>query len=179
MVNIPLNDIEVRAFDAGTLNVGLDYTVLNDALTLNPTGTNLETLTLPYSFKVKAIHPIRLTDNELQLTQATTEGGLFAAVSITETITSLDGEELGMKMVGQNNLGLMELDDIAEFSSQEEISVNTEISLNAMSFGPNNLAVAKIENFKQTFSQTQVPEPNTLLGILVFGGFGLAIKHKQ
>lgn len=113
MVNIPLNDIEVRAFDAGTLNVGLDYKVLNDALTLNPTGTNLETLGLPYSFKVKAIHPIRLTDNELQLTQATTEGGVVAAVSIIETINSPNGEELGMKMVAQNSQGLMELDDIS------------------------------------------------------------------
>lgn len=181
------NNIQVRAFDAGDLNVGLDYQVLNDALKLNPSGTSAgggqltQTLRIPYSFAVESFYPIRLTDNKLNLTQATTTGaaGTTASVTILERVTATSGEELGSKLVTQDRSGASIPNDIIQFPNQEVISVDTILELVARSASTTNRAVAQLTQFKQTFSQTQIPEPGTVLGLLAVGGLGLAMKRKQ
>jgi hypothetical protein len=41
------------------------------------------------------------------------------------------------------------------------------------------VGTSQITSFSQTFTQVVIPEPGTVVGLLVVGGLGLAMKRKQ
>lgn len=189
---IDYSNIQVSAFSSA-YNVGLQYDVKNNALLLNPSGEpgerTSQSMLTNYSFNLKSINSWLPTDNSLNLTNATTTvttvpGGAqpSSGVQIEEKVTDTNGNLIspqGSKLVEQNSAGINnQLTDQMTFPGQSEIVVNNTIQLNATSPATDKRGLAQVNEFRQTFSATQVPEPGALMGLLVFGGLCLTIKRQ-
>ena len=175
-------NITVAGYSDGSLNPGpgLDFTVLNDELTVTGDGIYAY-IDLMFSFRVTVLDPtLKITDSSLSITNALVTNAGDNGMWITETIgtspgTTDDLESMYVEFSWQDpsfgGTGIISnLNDSAVFAPQSEIWVTKNILVWATDANE----TASLTGFAQRFSQSPVgvPEPG-MLALLALGGIAL------
>jgi len=176
-VTDPKSNIQVSA--TGTYIPGvsgsatLNYTVLNNALTLAPSVLNVTWFAgISFDFDVTSAGYVPMVERKDALTSASTAGttsnmAMFNATSI---------------MGNQTATPTSPVTDIMPFPETTTYTAMNNLTLSARRTGTIMAPVpgtASVTSFSQTFTQVVIPEPGTVAGLLVAGGLGLAMKRRQ
>jgi hypothetical protein len=175
----PEGDIQVSA--TGTYIPGvsgsatLNYTVVNNALLLEPplpTGNAVSwSATVYFEFDVTSAQYVPIIEQTDKLTGASVVGptsGTTSYASFNNTTLSSD------------NMSMM-TDTMVISPPSTTVMIGNTLDLRARRIRtPTPLVgTSQITSFSQTFTQVVIPEPGTVVGLLVVGGLGLAMKRKQ
>ncbi|MBD2620802.1 PEP-CTERM sorting domain-containing protein [Microcystis flos-aquae FACHB-1344] len=177
----PASNIRVSA--TGTYIPGvsgsatLNYTVVNNALKLAPTlpaGNALSwSAVVDFTFDITSAEYVPITEQIDKLTGAAVVGptsGVTSYASFNSTTLVSDGTS-------------MMTDTIPLSPPMTTSMIGNTLDLRARRIRiPAASAVvgtSEITSFSQTFTQVVIPEPGTVVGLLVVGGLGLAMKRKQ
>lgn len=180
------SNIEVSAYDAGPLDVGLKYNILNNDFQIDNNNIGTQFLGLEYRFKVIPSAQFPLIGSTYSLTNATTSSGGsvpgLGAVVIAGALTSLTNGSSVNGIVSQSSYGSLPTDIVSPtalpLASKAGFLVDNNIAITTIS-SPTSKGTAKLKEFRQTFSQMQVPEPGTIVGLLAFGGLCLVMKRNK
>ena len=177
----PQGNIQVSA--TGTYIPGvsgsstLNYTVVNNALLIAPplpSGNAISwSATVYFEFDLMSAEYVPIIEQKDVLTDASVVGptsGTTSYASFNNTTLSSDG----MSMM---------TDTMPIAPPATTLMVANTLDLRARRVkSPAASAVvgtSNITRFSQTFTQVVIPEPGTVVGLLVVGGLGLAMKRKQ
>jgi hypothetical protein len=165
----PPSTLQVTAFGGpGPLSAGLTFTTTN-GWTVNSAATAFSN---SFLFDVVTPPSLALTKLKLELLQssstASTTGGFTGVTVSANTAVVSNG--------GGNIVPPVITSPLASLApSPSMINVNVMGSY----FAPSN-GSANVRKFQVTFGQRfTIPEPGTVVGLLVAGGLGLAMKRKQ
>jgi hypothetical protein len=142
-----------------------------------------QNFTAAFGYKVTAISPFvaGIVGAKLDLTNSTATGGSVNAVQILDGYTG----SFGTANNGVFDSNTMTPDVFTSSTSWTTASpVNVSTMLNGTAFGLNpplgtGPGTSNITQFRQTFSQATIPEPGTVVGLLVVSSLGLGMKRKQ
>jgi hypothetical protein len=175
----PDGDIQVSA--TGTYIPGasgsatLNYTVVNDALLLAPplpAGNAVSwSATVYFEFDVTSAQYVPIIEQTDELTGALVVGptsGTTSYASFNNTTLSSDN----MSMMTDTML-------ISPPSTTVMIGNTLDLRARRIRTPTPLVGTSQITSFSQTFTQVVIPEPGTVVGLLVVGGLGLAMKRKQ
>ena len=167
-VEIDCSLIDVTGDDADPLNIGLHFDANGQLSVFGPDSS----LDISFVFNVTVLDPdFLINGSSLEITETAFagEGGL---ITILETVSDSDGNEIDLMEAFVDNLFEDEilLDSLA-FDSLASVSVIKDILIQTDDFEDDS---AELVSFEQHFSQTKrgvdVPEPS----ILFLMGMGLA-----
>jgi len=167
-VEIDYSLIDVTGDDADPLNIGLHFDANGQLSVFGPDSS----LDISFVFDVTVLDPdFLINGSSLEITETAFagEGGL---ITILETVSDSDGNEIDLMEAFVDNLFEDEilLDSLA-FDSLASVSVIKDILIQTDDFEDDS---AELVSFEQHFSQTKrgvdVPEPS----ILFLMGMGLA-----
>jgi len=153
----------------------LNYTVVDDALLLAPplpTGNAVSwNATVYFEFDVTSAQYVPIIEQTDELTGALVVGptsGTTSYASFNNTTLSSDGVS-------------MMTDTMVISPPSTTVMIGNTLDLRARRIRtPTPLVgTSQITSFSQTFTQVVIPEPGTVVGLLVVGGLGLAMKRKQ
>lgn len=176
----PASNIRVSA--TGTYIPGvsgsatLNYTVVNNALKLAPTlpvGNALSwSAVVDFTFDITSAGYVPITEQIDKLTGAAVVGPTSGTTSYASfNNTTLDSSGTSMMT-----------DTIALSPPTTTLMVGNTLDLRARRVkipAPVIVGTSEITSFSQTFKQIVIPEPGTVVGLLVAGGLGLAMKRRQ
>jgi len=165
----PPSTLQVTAFGGPGLSGGLTFTTTN-GWTVNNAAT---AFTNSFLFDVVTPPSLALTNLKLELLQsnstASTVPFTFTGVTVqanTATVNNGGGATVPPIVTSP-------LSSLAPSPSMINVSVAGNV------FGASN-GTANVRQFQVTFGQRfTIPEPGTVVGLLVAGGLGLAMKRKQ
>ena len=155
----------------------LNYTVVDNALLLEPplpTGNAVSwSATVYFEFDITSAEYVPIIEQEDKLTGASVVGptsGTTSYAAFNNTTLSSDG----MSMMTDTMV-------IAPPSTTVMIANTLDLRARRIKT-PTSMAVvgtSQITSVSQTFTQVVIPEPGTVVGLLVVGGLGLAMKRRQ
>jgi len=172
-VTDPKSNIQVSA--TGTYIPGvsgsatLNYTVLNNALNLAPSITNVTWFAgISFDFDVTSAGYVPMVERKDALTSASTTGttsnmAMFNATSIIGNASATPTSPVT---------------DIMPFPATTTYTAMNNLTLSARRT-TTVPGTASVTSFSQTFTQVVIPEPGTVVGLLAVGGLGLAMKRRQ
>ena len=177
----PQGNIQVSA--TGTYIPGvsgsstLNYTVVNNALLIAPplpSGNAISwSATVYFEFDIMSAEYVPIIEQEDKLTGAVVVGptsGTTSYAAFNNTSLFSDGSS-------------MMTDTMAIAPPETTVMIANTLDLRARRVkSPAASAVvgtSNITSFSQTFTQVVIPEPGTVVGLLVAGGLGLAMKRRQ
>ena len=176
----PKNNIQVSA--TGTYIPGvsgsatLNYTVVNNALNVAPTGNATWAVSLDFGFDVKSAEFLPIIEQK----DALTGGSVLGPATGTASKIALNGAELTSGGVLNS---IPPLSPVTNTDNSPATPVNLHSVMNNLSLSARRtntvLGTANITSFSQTFNQVVIPEPGTVVGLLAVGGLGLAMKRRQ
>lgn len=159
----PPTGLRVTAFGA-PLSAGLTFTTTNGWSI--PAGTTTS-FNNPFLFDVVLGDPLNvsLTNLTLKLLNSTSTGPAALSVSANgSSVTNFNGALMPVTGISTDLL------------TQSPSMIN--VSVNGMVFATGGSG--NVRSFSVTFGQgSKIPEPGTVVGLLVVGGLGLAMKRKQ
>ena len=177
------SNIDVLPLNDGGLNPGpgLDFSVSNGELSVTGDGTR-NLVDLMFGFRVSVLDPLlRIKDVSLEI-----DGSLINSIDEDNDLGFWITETIGTSQ-GANDLATM----FAEFSIQDDDLVNDAV--NSVDFSPlseiwitKNILVwaadetdtATMTGFEQRFSQEVIPEPSTVI-LMLLGLVGLVAVGKR
>jgi len=169
------NEVTVTGFGS-TLSAGLQYDAGPAAFSQN--------FAADFGYTLTVLPPrLLLSGAKLQLTSSTATGGLVNLVQITGAFTAPVVPASGTGVLDSNITGTPDMLTSSVVFTPVALSTSVSTMLNGSAIGIPSLGVpqgtSKISQFKQTFTQMAIPEPGTVVGLLVAGGLGLAMKRRQ
>lgn len=155
----------------------LNYTVVNNALLIAPPLPSGNAIswgaTVYFEFDIMSAEYVPIIEQEDKLTGAEVVGptsGTTSYAAFNNTSLFSDGSS-------------MMTDTMAIEPPETTLMVANTLDLRARRVkSPAASAVvgtSNITSFSQTFTQVVIPEPGTVVGLLVVGGLGLAMKRRQ
>jgi hypothetical protein len=161
----PPSGLTVTGFGSATpLSAGLTFTTTNGWSV--PVGA-VTSFSNPFLFDVVLGDPLNvsLTNLTLKLLNSTSTGPAALSVSANgSSVTNFNGALMPVTGISTDLL------------TQSPSMIN--VSVNGMVFATGGSG--NVRSFSVTFGQgSKIPEPGTVVGLLVVGGLGLAMKRKQ
>ena len=166
----PPSTLRVTAFGGPGLSGGLTFTTTN-GWTVNSAATAFSN---SFLFDVVTPPSLALTKMTLELLQSsstpnTTPSFGFTGVSVTANTA----------MVSNGGGGTVPPIITSPLASLSPSPSMINVNVSGTVFGTSN-GTANVRQFQVTFGQRfTIPEPGTVVGLLVVGGLGLAMKRKQ
>lgn len=141
-----------------------------------------QNFTAAFGYKVTAISPFvaGIVGAKLDLTNSTATGGTINAVQIQDGYTGSFGT--ANNQVLDSNMAPDMLTSSTSWTTASPVNVSTMLNGTAFGLTPPlgpGPGTSKITQFRQTFSQAAIPEPGTVVGLLVVSSLGLGMKRKQ
>ncbi len=166
--SINLAQIDVTGINSDPLNPGLMFTTNGQ---LSVSGADF--LDLNFGFSVTILDPrFKIKDFSLEITNFDADDGL---ILIEEEIFDNNGNSISFKdAIIDNLLNDTKLFDSDEFSPLDKIFVEKNILV----AGDTDADFVSLVSFEQHFSQTSVPEPETIY-LLALGIIGFSFTRKQ
>ena len=166
----PANIFVSGALIAG--EIGLTFTAPQFAMVAGPSSTQVT----QFVYDVTPSPQFFIVDNTLRLTSFQLGGSDTAQQQVIieeQVLDSLD-QTIAFKIVKSSD----QLEANAGFTPQSKITVNTAIALINDDPEDSSVNFVSIEEWNQTFSQTPVPEPSTML-LLGSGLAGLGFFRRR
>ncbi|MEA5535752.1 PEP-CTERM sorting domain-containing protein [Crocosphaera sp. XPORK-15E] len=187
--NVDAGNIIIEGIDPFTdePGPGLKYTFANNELSLTGPGTEQ----IFFGYKVDVLDPNKfIKDNSLGFLATATGSNSSAEVhefvfeDAARSIAALGTHNLPGLTNEKDVLFVVDNDQVTEDSPTDFIDftdnyktlyITKEFSVDVSGAA----GTASITEVTQNFSQTSVPEPSTVLGLVALGGLGLASKGKK
>jgi hypothetical protein len=175
----PLTDPQgnIRVSATGTYIPGvsgsatLNYTVVGGINLTPPSGNTTWNATVAFDFTVTSAGYVPIM-NQID---AITGGSVTGLTTGVQSSVGFNGASI---MGNQTATPSMPATDTMTLGPTNTLAVMNNLSLQARRT-TTLPGTASVTTFSQTFTQVVIPEPGTVVGLLVAGGLGLAMKRRQ
>ncbi len=175
--NLPDPQGNIRVSATGTYIPGvsgsatLNYTIVGGLNLAPPTGNATWGASVDFEFDVTSAGYVPMMDQIDSITGASVTGPTTAPSGVTFNSASISGNQTatpGSPATGTTSL----MGPINTYTAMNSLSLQARRTTTLS-------GTANVTTFSQTFTQVVIPEPGTVVGLLVAGGLGLAMKRRQ
>jgi hypothetical protein len=173
-VTDPQNNLRVSA--TGTYIPGvsgsatLNYTIVGGINLAPSSGNTTWNAGIGFDFTVTSAGYVPIMNQIDALTNASVTGPTTAPSNVTFNGASIAGNQTATPS--------MPATDTMTLGPTNTLAIMNNLTLLARRTTTMS-GTARVTSFSQTFTQVVIPEPGTVVGLLVVGGLGLAMKRKQ